>query len=137
MKAIFLDTSFLIAVIRAKDQYHAAALKWKAELQGQFVTTEYVLIELLDASAPRSLRRRGLNAIRILRSAPTVEVVGASAQYLEEGLGLFEQHADKDWGLTDCISFAVMRQKGITEALTADRHYEQAGFRALLRAVAS
>ena len=65
MKAIFLDTSFLIAVIRAKDQYHAAALKWKAELRGRFVTTEYVLIEFLDASSPRSLRRRGLNALRI------------------------------------------------------------------------
>lgn len=133
MSATFLDTSFLIAVIRTKDQNHAAALRWRSELRGAFVTTEYVLIEFLDASGPVALRQRGLDAVRILQQDRRVELVSASTQWLEDGLRLFEQHDDKEWGLTDCISFAVMRQRGLHDALTTDRHFEQAGFRALLR----
>lgn len=133
MKATFLDTSYLIAVIRTRDQFHASALKWQGTLQGPFITTEYVLIEFLDASAPPPLRGRGLDVLRVLRNDRTVEVVDASSRWMDEGLRVFEQHTDKEWGLTDCISFAVMRHMGIESALTADRHFEQAGFRALLR----
>ncbi len=51
---------------------------------------------------------------------------------LDEGWMLYSQRPDKDWGLTDCISFAVMTQEGITQAFTSDRHFEQAGFTKLL-----
>ena len=47
---------------------------------------------------------------------------------MEEGLGLYESRPDKEWSLTDCISFVVMKKEGIVEALTEDRHFEQAGF---------
>ena len=59
-------------------------------------------------------------------------IVPASQDVFEQGVELFENRLDKDWSLTDCISFIVMRERGLTEALTGDHHFEQAGFRALL-----
>ena len=57
----------------------------------------------------------------------------ADSFYFDEGVRLYVARPDKDWSLTDCISFVVMRERGITEALTGDRHFEQAGFVALLK----
>ena len=59
-------------------------------------------------------------------------VISLDSRLLDRGLGLMASRADKDWSLTDCISFVVMQEKGIEAALTADRHFEQAGFKALL-----
>ena len=95
------------------------------------MTTEFVLVEFLDASAPRSLRNRGFDALQILREDQNVEVVGASTDWIAEGLQLFQQHADKEWGLTDCISFVVMKKIGIETAFAFDQHFVQAGFQKL------
>ena len=51
---------------------------------------------------------------------------------MQSGLNLYEQRLDKDWGLTDCISFVVMQREQIQEAFTSDKHFEQAGFIRLL-----
>ena len=56
-----------------------------------------------------------------------------SEALFEAGFNLFEARPDKDWSLTDFISFVVMEREGLTEALTGDHHFEQAGFTALLR----
>jgi len=72
--------------------------------------------------------------IAVLRSNPRLRIVAASQHLMDEGLGVFEQHADKAWSLTDCISFSIMRGHSVHEALTTDRHFERVGFRALLRA---
>ena len=61
-----------------------------------------------------------------------VEIVRLTPELLERGVTLFRSRADKNWPLTDCISFVVMEHHGLSEALTADRHFEQAGFKALL-----
>ena len=68
-----------------------------------------------------------------LRSHPNVRIVPASRELLDRGFELFSRCADKDWSLTDCTSFVVMREEGLTDALTTDHHFEQAGFKALLR----
>ena len=60
-------------------------------------------------------------------------VIPASTALMDRGIALFAARADKEWGLTDCISFVVMQEHNMTEALTADHHFEQAGFSALLR----
>jgi len=60
-------------------------------------------------------------------------VIPASSELFEAGLELYRSRADKQWSMTDCISFVVMRREGITDALTADRRFEQAGFHVLLR----
>ena len=68
-----------------------------------------------------------------LRSAEDIEIVPASSELFSKGFAFFTSRPDKDWSFTDCISFVVMRERGITNALTADHHFEQAGFVALLK----
>ncbi|MCC6359771.1 MAG: type II toxin-antitoxin system VapC family toxin [Phycisphaerales bacterium] len=134
MKPIFLDTSFLLALLSRSDQYRARASAWKKRLRrGSFVTTDYVLIELADSCAATALRGSCAGAIGLLRRDPKVRVIEASASLLDRGLSLFQQRPDKRWGATDCISFCVMSDYGITRALTSDHDFEQAGFEALLR----
>jgi hypothetical protein len=67
-----------------------------------------------------------------LRFNPFVSIIPPSQEVFDLGLDLYAQRPDKDWSLTDCISFIVMRQHGLTDALTGDRHFQQAGFKALL-----
>lgn len=101
----------------------------------QVVTTNYVLAEL-SALLHRPLRMSRSQQIIMLdsiRSAQWVEVVHVDPNLDAEAWALFRQHADKQWNLVDCASFVVMRQRGITDALTTDRHFEQAGFRRLLK----
>ena len=97
------------------------------------VTMEYVLVELLDSLASPALRFAAASTVRVLHDRPVTKIVPASTALLDEGMALYTTHRDKSWSLTDCISFVVMRRQGITDALTADHDFEQAGFRALLR----
>jgi len=71
-----------------------------------------------------------------LRASPRATIVPLGSQLLDRGMQLMEERQDKDWSLTDCISFVVMKEQGVQDALTADGHFEQAGFRALLKPVA-
>ena len=133
MKLIFADTLFLLALVRTKDQHHRRARLWEKSISGQLLTTEYVIVEFCDACARGELRQRCPAYIRSLRANPAVTIVAASDKLVDEGLRPFESRNDKTWGLTDCISFSVMRAYRVSDALTADAHFEQAGFRALLR----
>jgi predicted nucleic acid-binding protein len=68
-----------------------------------------------------------------LRSESTVKIIPSNAELFAAGVKLYAERPDKEWSLTDCISFVIMQQEGLSDALTGDRHFEQAGFRALLR----
>lgn len=68
-----------------------------------------------------------------MRANPLIEILTPDPGLFDRGLALFARRPDKAWSLTDCISFVVMADRGLTEALTGDHHFEQAGFRALLR----
>jgi predicted nucleic acid-binding protein len=68
-----------------------------------------------------------------MRADPRFTTIPANPQLYDQGLDLYRSRPDKDWSLTDCISFTVMRQRGISEALTGDHHFEQAGFVAILK----
>lgn len=133
MKTTFLDTSYLLALVIADDSLHERAQAWQRHISGRLLTTEYVLVELVDAMTDQRLRPVASQMVAMLRASPVVRVDAASTVLLEKGLALFATHADKLWSLTDCISFVVMQQHGVAEALTYDRHFEQAGFQALLR----
>jgi uncharacterized protein len=84
--------------------------------------------------AAPALRPVFLDLIRALESDPETEIIPPDPALFARGLDLFARRPDKAWSLTDCISFAVMSERGLTEALTGDHHFEQAGFRALRRA---
>ena len=97
------------------------------------MVTEYVLVEVGNAFAKRDFRPLYTRLLSNLQSDPDAKIVPSTQELFQSGSALFTQRLDKDWSLTDCISFVVMRQHGITEALTGDRHFEQAGFKALLK----
>lgn len=133
MKSVFVDTSFLVGLALKDDELHEGATAWNRRASRQRVTTEYVLVEVGDTLSPEHTRPIAAEIIRGLRSSLRVKVIPSSEALLLKGLALFESRRDKNWGLTDCISFAVMNDLGLEDALTSDRHFEQAGFRALLR----
>lgn len=69
----------------------------------------------------------------LILDAAAYEFIAASPAHLADGLRLYRGRSDKEWSLTDCVSFNIMRERGLTSALTYDHHFEQAGFEALLR----
>jgi predicted nucleic acid-binding protein len=133
MKSVFLDTSFLLALTSPKDAMHSRALAWERVSRGPFVTTEFILLEMADGFAARKGPAIAQAVIESLRGADHTTILGADSTWFDRGYQLFYRRLDKCWSLTDCISFEVMREMGITDALTHDHHFEQAGFRALLR----
>ena len=132
---VFLDAAYLVALAIPRDQFHAAAVRLMEEVLARrikMVTTRAVLLDFGNSLANPKLRPRAVRVFETFESDPFIEIVPLSEELFHKGLTLFRQRADKAWGLTDCISFVVMSERGISEALTADEHFEQAGFVALL-----
>lgn len=129
----FADTFALIAWLNHNDSAHAAVTTYLAEFTGQLVTTEWVLMELADALAAPVARSTVVAFLQAARDDPLFEVVGYDPEVYQAGFDLYADRPDKAWSLTDCVSFAVMTERGLTDALTADHHFEQAGFRAVFR----
>lgn len=129
----FADSFYFLALFNPRDAAHARARAASEQLHGSLVTTDWVLTEMADALCDAVNRRGCVEFINDLRCSSRVDIEPASRAWFDAGMELFQQRPDKDWSLTDCISFAVMQHRGILDALTGDRHFEQAGFRALLR----
>lgn len=136
MSPVFLDTSGLVATVNADDEWHARAEGAWAELIAEaipLVTTSLVLVELGDGLSRIRHRDLAITLHERLRVSNLVEIVQSTLDLEEQAWRLFGQAEDKEWGLTDCVSFAVMRERGVLQAFTADHHFEQAGFEAMLR----
>lgn len=132
MTPVFADTFYFIALFNPEDSAHPRAAEF-AGLVDRLVTSEWVLLELADGLSD-SENRHLFPVIRSgLHANPLAEVVPLDAALHERAIDFYVRHADKDWSLTDCVSFLVMRDRGLTKALTGDRHFEQAGFVALLK----
>ena len=129
----FADTYFYLAVINPHDSAHAAALALSRDFRGRVITTEFILLELADAMTSPPDRLAFIRLFDALRADAALEVVPISHELWERGRVLYTDRPDKHWSLTDCISFIVMKEHKITEALTGDHHFEQAGFVALLK----
>lgn len=95
-------------------------------------TTELVLLELADALCQPHQRIEVLTLWNVVETAPAFRLVRATTELIQRAKELYRERADKEWSLTDCVSFVVMQDQKLTEALTADHHFEQAGFKALL-----
>ncbi|MCY3016184.1 MAG: PIN domain-containing protein [Planctomycetota bacterium] len=130
---VFMDTYGLIAWINTRDAAHQPVKSYLHDFSGSIVTTEWVLLEFADAFSLSSVKPFAIEAIKRIHRLPMFVVVGYDLAVYQAGFDLYEARPDKDWSLTDCISFAVMTQRGLSEALTADHHFEQAGFRAVFR----
>lgn len=132
---VFLDASYAIALAIPGDQYHSQALTLADKLEELsiiMVTTRGVTLEIGNALSRQRFRRQAISLLTDLDSDPSVEIVQITESLYQRALRLFQDRPDKDWGLTDCISFVVMQDYGLTSALTSDNHFLQAGFRALL-----
>jgi predicted nucleic acid-binding protein len=127
----FADTFFYIALLRDNDPSHGRALA-AAQRHRPIVTTEFVLLELGNACARASDHADFAALVQGIRASPHVKIIPLDSRYFNRGLDRMAQRKDKDWSLTDCISFVVMEEQGQKEALTGDRDFEQAGFKALL-----
>ena len=132
MSAVFADTFFHLALLREDDPAHARAMA-NVMLNQPIVTTEFVLLELGNACARAADHADFLALVAGMRASPRVRIIPLDSRLLNRGLERMATRPDKDWSLTDCISFLVMEDEDIKEALTADRHFEQAGFTALLK----
>lgn len=133
----FLDTSYAIALAISVDVHHSLADELADRLDSesaQLYTTRAVIYEIGNSFS--RLRPFGISLIHELLTDSAVTVVDDTPHRFRSAVELFSKYSDKEWGLVDCLSFVVMAEHGLTEALTADMHFEQAGFRALLRSSA-
>ena len=131
---LFLDTSYFAALVSKKDNYYkkAVELSYKVEKTKEVWTHEGIILEIGDLLAKND-RDFALKWSELILSETTnIKVEKLSTSLIKKGLSVYKKYNDKTVGLTDCISFQVMWDKSINEALTADNHFVQVGFRALL-----
>jgi len=135
VKIVFTNTFYRDALFNSQDQWHQLALAAGASLNdARFVTTDDVLIELLNFFSEHGERARRAATARVERllSVADTEVVPHDHETFIAGLALYKARPDKGYSLTDCISMNVMRERGITDVLTHDDHFTQEGFKVLL-----
>ncbi len=132
MSAVFADTSYFLALLNREDVFHRRALNFALRSPRLF-TTEFIVLELGNACSRAEDHADFLALLAGLKASPRVSIAPLSSELLDAGIRLMAERPDKHWSLTDCTSFQIMKREGLGEALTADQHFEQAGFSALLR----
>ncbi|HEU4558200.1 MAG TPA: PIN domain-containing protein [Longimicrobium sp.] len=132
---LLVDTSYVVALVHKRDQYHETARRLARRLRAhaKLVITQAVCLEIGNFLSDPPNRPRAAQMLTEIQSDPGVEIVPMSEKLYSEALTLFTKRPDKEWSMIDCVSFVVMTERGITEALTADGHFEQAGFKPLMR----
>jgi predicted nucleic acid-binding protein len=130
---VFADSFYFFAVLNPKDDAHRKAVDFARQHDEPIVTTAWVLTELADGLAATTHRTAFAQLVARLQADPANEIVAPTKELMERGIALYDARPDKEWSLTDCISFVVMSEKRLTAALTGDRHFEQAGFTPLLK----
>ena len=134
MIGTFADTFYFIALLNPSDSAHGRAVQVTRTLAGPIVTTCWVLVEVADALSAPGFRSHVHRFLERLASDPNFRVVPANTDWYWRGVSLYGARPDKGWSLTDCMSFVVMSELGLRQALTSDHHFEQAGFVATLKA---
>jgi len=136
MKAeVFLDAAYAIALSVPKDSYHERAVLLADAMEAaktRLVTTHAVMLEIGNALSKQRYRPAAVALLQSLEADPNVTIILLSEDLYAQAFRLYRERADKEWGLTDCVSFVVMQDRKISEVLTTDEHFQQAGFCALL-----
>lgn len=128
----FVDTLFVVGYTNKRDQYHEKALELAALYNRKPVlTTDAILLEIGNTLSGR-FRQQAIQTIEDFFESDEVEIIRLDETLFSKAFELYKNHTDKSWGLVDCVSFVVMREHDITDALTCDKHFVQAGFRALM-----
>lgn len=129
---VFADTTYWIAPVVKQDQHHERAQQISLQIAGRLVTTAAVMLETANALSRPSWRVAAVRLMDHLLARHDVSVVPLASDLWSRGWELYRSRDDKAWSLTDCISFLVMQDLKLSDALTADEHFRQAGFRAVL-----
>ena len=130
---LFLDTAFIQALLNPNDEYHPQAkqLLPRVRSASEVWLTEAILVEVGNALS-RLNRNGAAQFIQQCYRTDNIRVVSVDTALLTQALDLYQSRPDKDWGLTDCISFVVMQQQDLVDVVTSDRHFRQAGFQILM-----
>lgn len=135
---VFVDTSGWARYLNRLDPLHAEAsqaLLRVLQRGSGLVTSNYVLSELI----PLMTVRARISRLEVLDAVDRIrELAFLTIEYIEQSRDnsaweLLRRYSDKDWSLVDASSFVVMQSLGLTEALTTDHHFEQAGYVRLLQ----
>jgi predicted nucleic acid-binding protein len=132
---VFLDTVYAVALAATSDLLHEQAVRLSEQLEKagtRLITTQAILLEIGNALSKNRYRTAAIEILSSLESDPSVEIIPLSAERYSKAFNLYKSRPDKEWGLIDCLSFFVMEERGIREALTSDEHFEQAGYNTLL-----
>jgi len=130
--SIFVDTSFVIALINERDLDHAKALKLADQYNRYpFVTIDSILLEIENALSPK-YQKESQEIITHFHSSENVTIIQLNSLLLQKGIEMSDTYQGQNWDLVDCLAFVVMHEMGITKALTSDLHFEQAHFQALM-----
>jgi hypothetical protein len=132
MNPVFADTFYFLALVNRKDRAHQKCLEFSQTSDRAVVTTAWVLLEVGDALCRGKDREVFSLLIEDLAKDSDTIVLAANQELFEKAVNLFKSRPDKEWSLTDCTSFVVMQDHGLTDALTSDHHFQQAGIIALL-----
>ena len=133
MTKIFVDTWFIVALINKRDQYHQKALQLSAQYENYpLITTDAVFLEFGNALSS-NYKNEAAELIEQFLASDEIDVIRLTPELFDQSLRLYKKHQDKSWGLVDCFSFVVMKQHKVSQALTFDRHFIQAGFQALMK----
>lgn len=132
MIAVFADSAYFIALLVREDAAHHIALKFADQFSGAMVTSDWVLVEVADALCRPRNRGAVIAFLTQFAALSSVDIIPADRTTYAHGLELFAARPDKSWSLTDCFSFVIMHRMGISDAITGDRHFTQAGFNILL-----
>jgi predicted nucleic acid-binding protein len=133
---VLLDRSYAIALLSPADLYHASALEIERvlrETRTSYFITRAVMLEIGNGLAAPSSRQHAVRFLALISNDPQAQIVEVTEGSYDRALALYQRRIDKAWGLVDCLSFVTMTELGLGDALTTDRNFEQAGFRAVLR----
>ena len=130
---IFVDTLFIVALINKRDQYHQIALNLAEQYENYpLITTDAIFLESGNKLSA-NYRNEVVELIEQFLASDEIDVIRLTSELFDQSLRLYKKHQDKSWGLVDCFSFVVMKQHKVSQALTFDRHFIQAGFQALMK----
>jgi predicted nucleic acid-binding protein len=128
MSAVFADTFYFLALVNRKDRAHGQCVGFSQSSKQLVVTTTWILLEVGDALRHGRDRSTFAALLQDIAGDRETTVIPADQSMFDQAVELFQARPDKEWSLTDCTSFVAMQQNGLTEALTGDHHFAQAGF---------
>lgn len=135
IRKVLVDSAGWIGLLHSGDELHARAVETYAQIIDEgcsLVTTSLILVEVASAFSSPGLRSLAVELADRYRRSEIGELIWIDAEIYDQSWELYRARDDKAWSFVDCASFVVMQDQGITEALTSDRHFEQAGFAKLL-----